>query len=401
MGVISGTSDGAEAPGRWDGAGNSIEMDDLATQPLDSIPVAINSAGVSVGWAMIDNPTANSQTSAIRWDQSGHGTILAQFSKPGGLNAIYQPSTITDDGTIFGSVQYFDSFGQPSSTVPIKWDSAGNIIQLPSLGTVGAVTASNNSGYAVGYSTGDQGRRAVSWDAAGNFRTLGTLSGGLNGITNTQAISVNNLNVAVGQGAASSVGGEQRAIRWSATGTATQLKDPASLTSYGVDTSSAYAINDSGVAVGYADTITGGYYPIKWDAAGNATVLGGLTVNGVVNNFGMAYAINSEGYSVGYIGVIDPVYHTQKEYAVYWTPDGTAVDLNQMIDPSSNWFLSDANAITDTGWIAGVGGYTPDNGVGYSRPFSIQIPATTPEPSSLLVFTVFLGGLLGRRRARR
>ena len=105
VGIISGTSDGAEAPGRWDGLGNSIEMDDLATQPFDSVPVAINSAGLSVGWAMRNDPTGNSQTSGILWDQSGHATILAQFSKPGGQNAIYQPSRITDDGTIFGSVQ--------------------------------------------------------------------------------------------------------------------------------------------------------------------------------------------------------------------------------------------------------------------------------------------------------
>lgn len=85
--------------------------------------------------------------------------------------------------------------------------------------------------------------------------------------------------------------------------------------------------------------------------------------------------------------------------AVCWGLAGAAVDLNTLIDPASGWTLTSACAISDAGWISGLGQYDPDGPGGldaYRRLFLMQIP----EPATMAL--VALGGLgaLVRRRRR-
>jgi hypothetical protein len=84
--------------------------------------------------------------------------------------------------------------------------------------------------------------------------------------------------------------------------------------------------------------------------------------------------------------------------AVYWGLDGAAVDLNDLIDPSSGWTLNYAQDISDTDWITGYGIFDPDGPGGldaYSRAFLMQIP----EPCTLgLLSAAALAAILSRRR---
>jgi hypothetical protein len=72
-----------------------------------------------------------------------------------------------------------------------------------------------------------------------------------------------------------------------------------------------------------------------------------------------------------------------------------AVDLNTLIDPASGWILTEADDISDTNWIAGIGTYDPDRPGGqaaYQRLFLIQVP----EP--ICVFLLNLVLVVTRRR---
>lgn len=75
---------------------------------------------------------------------------------------------------------------------------------------------------------------------------------------------------------------------------------------------------------------------------------------------------------------------------VYWDADNLAVDLNTLIDPAGGWILHSAKAISDTGWVVGVGSFDPD-GVGQQAPYDRLFLIQVPEPGSLILL---LSGLL-------
>jgi hypothetical protein len=92
--------------------------------------------------------------------------------------------------------------------------------------------------------------------------------------------------------------------------------------------------------------------------------------------------VNSAGLIAGYTK--NPATPLQYDtLAVYWDAGGTPHDLNSLIDPAGGWVLRQAQAISDNGWIAGVGDFDPDGQGGqlpYRRLFALQIP----EPASLV-----------------
>ena len=100
--------------------------------------------------------------------------------------------------------------------------------------------------------------------------------------------------------------------------------------------------------------------------------------------------INTSGQVVGY---------TSGAYGlrVFLYSGGTMTDLNGLIDPSTGWVLRSADAINDSGWIAGSGG------VGSQTHAFLLTPPPVPEPISLVSGTIGLAciGAYVKRRARR
>jgi hypothetical protein len=173
----------------------------------------------------------------------------------------------------------------------------------------------NNYGTAVGYAekyTGiylDDGPRAVRWDFSGTAATeLGSLGTNSTGYTIAKAFAINDSGTAVGwalkyvNGASSG----SRAVRWDATGTAAIELANLGTDSSGFSTGSgACAINDDGMAAGfsqkYVNGINMGARAVRWDASGTvATELGslGTDANGVTNCY--TTAMNAAGTVVGY-----------------------------------------------------------------------------------------------------
>jgi hypothetical protein len=191
-------------------------------------------------------------------------------------------------------------------------------------------------------------------------------------------------------------------VRWDASGTAAT-----ELGNLGTDVSgwtgcAAWAINSAGTAVGEGEKIVaGGLYQgvraVRWDASGTAaTELGNLGTDVYGYTRCYAWAINSAGTAVGsaewfYAGLIEGT------HAVYWGLDGVPVDLNDLIDPSSGWILTEALAISDTGWVTGTGQFDPD-GTGYLGTYQRGFLMQVPEPATLSLLVV--GGLAVLRRRR-
>jgi len=137
---------------------------------------------------------------------------------------------------------------------PVRRGPTGPVA-LPTLGGADAFArAINNAGVAVGSSlTAAGARHAARWDAAGRVTDLGTLGG------QSLAAAINDAGTIVGSSIDSA--GQFHAVRWSPTGRMTDL-----------GTGEATAINDAGVAVGYRDAAAG-RWAVRWDRAGRTTWL--------------------------------------------------------------------------------------------------------------------------------
>jgi hypothetical protein len=173
-----------------------------------------------------------------------------------------------------------------------------------------------------------------------------------------------------------------RAARWDAS-------SPAAVTLGNIVTDDAtpygeaFDINDAGFVVGYQNKEhagIGGSRGVRWNPTGAAQELGILSANPAGYSENAARAINNLGIAVGECTIYDSAGDAIGTHAVYWGLDGSAVDLNILIDPAAGWVLSQARAISDSGWIAGSGWFDPDGAgerTAYPRLFSMQIPEPT------------------------
>jgi hypothetical protein len=395
--------------------------------------VGVNDAGVAVGNVYIEDLILYTTSLVVRWDSSGApairlglggaldtnnaGTAVGYAIKDVGLDSIYVPvgwdassTTATELGNLGTSIadgtahsinnagaavgRVTGPFGPDDHTV--RWDPSGAATELGHLGTdrfgrnYSYAYAINDLGTAVGLDLklGDSGAflgpRAVRWDAASTEATeLGNLGTDPSGYTDGRALAINNAGTAVGNS-----GG--RAVRWDASGTAATELDQVNVGAWidGTTSSLAVAINDAGTTVGYAAHIDGsgahqGSRAVRWDASGTAaTELGNLGTNGGFTQTPV-YAINDAGVAIGKARYYDDSGTNLGFRAVYWGLDAVAVDLNTLIDPLSGWTLNSATAISNTGWIGGIGLFDPD-GPGeqeaYDRLFLIQLPASSELP---------------------
>jgi hypothetical protein len=104
--------------------------------------------------------------------------------------------------------------------------------------------------------------------------------------------------------------------------------------------------------------------------------------------------------AVGYADKYDTTGNLLGSRAVMWGPDGLAIDLNTLIDPSSGWLdLALAFGISDDNWITGLGRFDPD-GTGplpaYDRLFLLHAPI--PEPGAMTLLAAGALAFITRRR---
>lgn len=386
----------------------------------------INDAGTVAGSA-IKYTSGVASTAILQWNAAGTPTELQNLPNDGTF--YYSPSLggMNGAGTIVGTDTKFVYIGsgggaQSTTSSAVRWDAATGAITrlgnlgLPETGSTGAL-AINSTGTTVGYSTdvtnGGGQSFAVKWEATGlspiplpnpgtGATYYGTRAEGINDngiiVGNTQRYTSNGGNI-------NGWGG--RAVLWDLAGNPIELGNlGTSNNSFdGYTNTHASAINAAATIVGYADKwvngVNIGTRAVRWDAdSPSAVQLGDLGTNSTAGVEGSttayAYDINAAGISVGQAAkYVAGVYQGLR--AVAWSADGTAIDLNTLIDPDSGWLLTNAYKITDTGWMIGVGTFTPGGAdAPYERAFLMNINA--PEPSTWLLAAIAVLSLaLGRR----
>jgi hypothetical protein len=404
--VVSGTSQGQRAF-QWSGAGASTtEMSNpprFSSYATQNWAYAINDSGTVVGAAYNDHFGER----PMRWDSSGAATELGILGTRGGGDFTWgQAYAINNAGTTVGYTDRWN--GGPFVDRAVRWDAAGNVIELGDLSPASRViprsraVAVNENGTAVGYAqkllggVSDRGTRAVRWDGSGIVATeLGNLGTDSAGYASSEAYDVNENGTAVGWAAIGRTS-SGRAVRWDVQGTAATELGTLGSSAF----SWAYAINDAGTTVGVAakrvDGVELGFRAVRWDASGTAAnELGDLGDDADSR----AYDINNHGIAVGSAAkIINGV--PAGGGAVAWRNNSVAIDLNNLIDPQSGWTLTSAYSISDTGWITGLGVFDPDGTGGlapYSRLFLLQLPQV-PEPATALLATLASAGILAARR---
>lgn len=169
---------------------------------------------------------------------------------------------------------------------------------------------------------------------SGVMKDLGTIDG----FKSSQAYAVNDNGQAVGYSQNSQFA--QHAFVYSNSGPMNDLDNALGANGYSV----AYGINNNGQIVGVA------YNAFVYDMTTSQTTdLGAL--DDPYNNYSTGLGISSSRTAVGtvYIGSLGV------NHAFVYPLGGPMKDLNDLIDPASNWTLESATAINDAGQIVGYG----------------------------------------------
>jgi probable HAF family extracellular repeat protein len=241
--------------------------------------------------------------------------------------------------------------------------------------------AINQSGQTVGFfADPPEASGAALWDGD-EMAVLPKLGG-----DTAQAFGINDDGIVVGA-SNTSPGGPVRACRWEngevtelpsasdgsignainskgqiagSSGSHATLWDGGKITDLGVlggTTSLGRAINDAGQIVGHSTTTENGTFgsdgthAFLW-ADGQMTDLGSLPGS----DLSFAWDINADSIIAGSAGDPDAANNPNpvKLLAVIWV-DGEIVNLNDLIPPDSDWVLTTAYGINDTGQIVGYG----------------------------------------------
>ena len=315
---------------------------------------AINYRGLVVGQSedgTFDALSGIPRFVATLWD---HG-LIKNLGTFGGISFAI---SITNENFIMGASENglidtsgFAAFAGITQTSQIRafgWNG-GEIFDLGTLGGLGAFPlAMNNRGQVVGLSPtspvpGPSGLPPIApflW-SKGEMLNLGTLGGTLG-----MATAINESGRVVGF---SNLAGDSvtHAFLWEH-GAMTDLG------TIGGTFANANWLNDAGEVIGFG-TNTGDVelHAFIW-SHGAIRDLG--TVAG--DNASNAFGINNRGQVVGQSWFFDGQQVTAS-HAFFWEDEGPIVDLNTLIANSTDLFLTEANFITDRGWIV-ANGFLPN-----------------------------------------
>jgi hypothetical protein len=225
----------------------------------------------------------------------------------------------------------------------------------------------NNSGTVVGWSDkyvngSETGLRAVRFDGSGTAATeLDGLGTDFAGSASSQANAINDTGMAVGYAQKYDINGSSegyRAVRWDASGTAATELGDLGTDGNGSTSGTAFAVNDAGTAVGYLYAYVSGHSigtrAVRWDASGiTATELGNLGTDIGGLTYAGAYAMNASGTAVGYS--YKYVNSSRKgSRAVRWDgPGTTATELGNLGTSSGGVTNACAYAVNAAGTAVG------------------------------------------------
>ncbi|MBS1812766.1 MAG: DUF3466 family protein [Acidobacteria bacterium] len=283
---------------------------------FESKAFGINSLGQVVGYA----ENADNQYHAFLW-QNG---IMKDLGTVANLNESYAYA-INDVGQVVGTATNL------GSTTPHAF-----LWQNGTLTDIGIFNprAINKAGEVVG--TMSVKRNNTEWfDHACRWKNntltdLGTLSG-----DHSHAFSINDNGLIIGDSIFSS-DGKPRAVLWQ-NGIANNLG------TLGGGKGQAYALNNLGQIVGNADNASNATHGFlfKLNASGGVSERNDLGARS--SPYSYAYAVNNKGQVVGTNG-----------HAFLWQ-NGVMTDLNSLLPMGSDWVLTAATGINDSGQIVGWG----------------------------------------------
>ena len=286
----------------------------------DSQAYGISANGLVVGSSR--TATGGSQPHAFVSD----GVLMQDLRTLGGASSYAYD--INAHGTVVG---YSNPHGDTVGRAYIYKSGS-----MKGLGTLGGTTSQangiNDSGYIVGWSetAGNASYHAFVFDRV-SMRDIGTLGG-----TRSEAYGISESGLVVGRSYTTNDTALHAFLHDGVT-----MRD---LGTFGGTESIAHAANDAGFVVGTAQK-TG-------DTTWRAYVYNGVSKK-ELGTFGgansVAYGINAGGLVVGEASNAN----FDREAFLY---DGTTMhNLNDLIDPNSEWMIKDARAINDQGQIAANG----------------------------------------------
>ena len=384
-----------------------------------SLGMGVNTVGgvpEAVGHAATSHITWYNRGNADMWSSTGTATNLSPYIS----GVTYSAAEAVDpNGNIVGSAyisSLYNAFYLPAG------GTSATILPNLSAGTgtyaYGRAQAINSAGQVVGYSYGtDNNYHAAIWSKTGSVWGITDL--GASGYASC-AIAINANGVIAGQWTQTSgnYAGYIDAATWSWNGSAWVVNDliNRSLPANSTGTATAFAINDSGVAVGNGSLAS---FPalnccaLKFNGDGTVTNLGNLyngntsTLNGTLSSFPFrmsavsgtdaALAINDNGVIVGESATASSGANIHA-FIYGYQGYNHMQDMNTVfagIIPSGMTLIC-ATSIDNNGDITGLA----YNSSGVSEGFLIA-PAPSPEPSTLLLVATGLTGLLAYAWHRR
>jgi uncharacterized membrane protein/tRNA A-37 threonylcarbamoyl transferase component Bud32 len=204
------------------------------------------------------------------------------------------------------------SIGAGSISYAVRWSTPAGTPQILSPASSAGAFGISASGIVAGVISTGLGERAAIWTPGGRLRWLAPLRGHESSI----AFAVNSSRIAVG--ASLSTNGDATAVAWY------DRREPTTLPSDGAARSFALAINDEGQVVGQGE-----YAGVQRALLWNDRILTKLT--GLGDNVDAAEAISSTGTYIAGTS-LDPV--TGQPHAVIWR-DGIAEDLGRWLKMGS------------------------------------------------------------------